>query len=62
MRTILILAAGIWIGREIFTTRAANLERELKVKTKKNLERFIKENLTHLDPAQMQRVIDPLIE
>jgi len=61
MRTILILAAGVWIGREIFTTIAKNQAREREVKVRKKLEQFIKERLPTLQPAEMQKEVENIL-
>lgn len=62
MRTILILAAGVWIGREIFTTLSRNQGREREVKIRKQLERFIKENLPTLQPKEMQKEVENILK
>ena len=50
MRTVLILAAGVWLGRGIYTALAKNQAREREVNIRKQLERFIKEKLPNLAP------------
>lgn len=62
MRTILILAAGVWIGREIYTTLSRNQEREREVKIRKKLEQFIKENLPALSPKEMQKKVENILK
>lgn len=62
MRTVLILAAGVWIGREIFTTLSRNQAREREVKIRKQLERFIKENLPTLHPKEMQKEVENILK
>ena len=62
MRTLLVLAAGIWIGREIYTTLAKNQARESDVKIRKQLERFIRENMPDLQPDKMQIEIGKILK
>jgi hypothetical protein len=62
MRTILILAAGVWIGREIYTTLAKNQAREREVKVRKALEKFIQENLPSLQPKEMQKEVENILK
>ena len=61
MKTILLLAAGVWIGREIFTTLYRNQAREREVKIRKKLEQFIREKLPSLSPNEMQNEIQSII-
>ena len=62
MRTILILAAGVWIGREIYTTLAKNQAKEREVKVRKALEKFIQENLPTLPPKEMQKEVENILK
>lgn len=62
MRTVLILAAGVWIGREIYTTLAKNQAREREVKVRKALEKFIQENLPTLQPKEMQKEVENILK
>jgi hypothetical protein len=62
MRMILILAAGVWIGREIFTTLAKNQARDREAKVRKKLEQFIKENLPSLTSTEMKKTIETILE
>lgn len=62
MRTVLILAAGVWIGREIYTTLAKNQAREREVKVRKALEKFIQENLPTLPPKEMQKEVENILK
>ncbi len=61
MRTVLILAAGVWIGRGIYTALAKNQAREREVKIRKQLERFIKEKLPNLEPKEMQKEVESIL-
>lgn len=62
MRTILILAAGVWIGREIYTTLAKNQVREREVKLRKSLEKFIQDKLPALEPEQAKKEIENILK
>ncbi|MBI1782502.1 MAG: hypothetical protein HYR66_14245 [Sphingobacteriales bacterium] len=62
MRTILILAAGVWIGREVFTTLSRNQAREREIKIRKQLEKFIKENLPNLQPEAIQKEAENILK
>lgn len=62
MKTILILAAGVWIGREIYTTLAKNQAREREVKIRKTLEKFIQEKLPTLEPKQVKTEIENILK
>lgn len=62
MKTILILAAGVWIGREIYTTLAKNQAKEREVKIRKALEKFIQEKLPSLEPKQVKMEIENILK
>lgn len=62
MRTILILAAGVWAGREIYMTLAKNQAREREVNIRKKLEKFIMESLPNLPPKEMQREVETILK
>ncbi len=55
MRTVLILAAGVWLGRRIYTELAENKAREREVELRKRLDQFIRENQPGLSPAEVQQ-------
>lgn len=61
MRTILILAVGVWIGREIYTTHANNKAKEREEQIRKALEKFIGEKLPTLPTADMQKEVDTIL-
>ncbi len=61
MRTVLTLAAGVWIGREIFTTLAKNRTREYEINIRKQLERFIKEHLPNMEPEAIQKEVSNIL-
>lgn len=62
MKTILILAAGVWIGREIYTTLAKNQAKEREVKIRKALEKFIQEKLPTLPSAEMKQEVEAILK
>lgn len=61
MRTVLILAAGVWLGRGIYTALAKNQAREREVNIRKQLERFIKEKLPNLQPDEMKKEVENIL-
>jgi hypothetical protein len=61
MRTVLVLAVGVWIGRGIYTSLAKNQAREREVKIRKALEQFIRENLPTLEPKEMQKKVENIL-
>lgn len=62
MRTILLLAAGVWIGREICTTIAKNQAKEREVRIRKALEKFIQDNLPTLEPKLVKTEIENILK
>jgi len=62
MRTVLILAAGVWMGREIYMTLAKNQARQREVNIRKQLESFIKEKLPSLQPNEMKKEIENILK
>ncbi|HSH68158.1 MAG TPA: hypothetical protein VLB84_20680 [Bacteroidia bacterium] len=57
-----ILAVGVWIGREIYTTLAKNKAREREVQIRKALEKFIQDNLPNLEPMQVKKEIESILK
>lgn len=62
MRTLLTLAAGVWVGRKIYTQLAENRSRERDVKIRKKLEQFIRDNLPALQAPQLQKEIENILK
>lgn len=62
MRTALILAAGVWVGRKIYTTLAENKAREREVIIRKKLEQFIRENLPILQPTELKKEVENILK
>lgn len=62
MKTALILAVGVWIGREIYTTLAKNQARERDVKLRKSLEQFIQDRLPDMEPQLIKKEIEGILK
>lgn len=62
MRTVLILAAGVWLGRRIYTTLADNKARERDVELRKRLDRFLREKLPSATSDEVQQHISVLLK
>jgi len=62
MRTVLILAAGVCLGRGIYTALAKNQAREREVNIRKQLERFIKEKLPNLQGDEMKKEVENILK
>ena len=62
MRTVLILAVGVWIGREVYTTLARNQAREREVRIRKALEKFIQDKFPTLQPQEIKREVDAILK
>lgn len=62
MRTVLTLAAGVWVGRKIYMKLAENRSRERDVNIRKKLEQFIRENLPTIQTPQLQKEIENILK
>lgn len=62
MKTLLILAAGVWIGRQIYTTLAQNQAREREVQLRKKLDQFIRESLPSMSAAEIKQSIESILK
>ncbi len=62
MRTVLILAAGVWLGRGIYTALAKNQAREREMNIRKQLERFIQEKLPNLQPNETKKEVESILK
>lgn len=63
MKTILSIAAGVWIGSKFYKTVAENAMKEQEVTIRKGLERFIAENLPgKLSGKQINLEIDQILK
>jgi len=61
MRTILLLAIGIWMGRGLCSTLAQNRARQREVNMRKQLERFVREHLPSLSLKEVQTQVDLIL-
>jgi hypothetical protein len=61
MRTVLMIAVGVWVGREIYMTLAKNQAREREVNIRKGLERFMQEQLPALSVADRKKEIENIL-
>jgi hypothetical protein len=61
MRNILLVAVGVWIGREIYMRLAYNQSKEREIKIRKRLEQFIKEQHPMLSPAEVANYIKHIL-
>ena len=62
MRTVLILAAGVWLGLRIYTTLADNKAREREVELRKRLDRFLREKFPTATSDEVQQHISSLLK
>ncbi len=61
MRSILMVAVGVWIGREIYMTLAKNQAREKEVILRKALEKFIQEQIPALSATDRKKEIENIL-
>jgi len=61
MRTIFLLAIGIWMGKGICSTLAQNRARQRELTIRKQLERFILEHLPALSLKELQTQVDLIL-
>jgi hypothetical protein len=62
MRTLLMIAVGVWVGRGIYMTLAKNQAREKEVYTRKALEKFMLEQLPTLSVAERNKEIANILK
>lgn len=62
MRTLLVMAAGIWLGRKISTILAENRTRERELQLRRRLAIFIGEQMPFLRPAEVQKELKELFK
>lgn len=62
MKTVLILAAGVWLGRRIYTTLADNKARERDVELRKRLDRYLRDKNPAMTPDEVQQQISALLK
>lgn len=57
MRTLLILAAGVWLGRRISAVLSEHRNRERELTLRKRLEALMSEHLASMPAAETQERI-----
>ena len=62
MRSLLMVAVGVWIGRGIYLTLAKNQAREKEVFVRKSLEKFIQEKLPTLSAGERKKEIENILK
>lgn len=62
MRTLLILAAGVWLGRRISTVRAENRTRDRELMLRKRLELFIREQMPFMKIEEVRQQLRELLK
>jgi hypothetical protein len=62
MRSLLMIAVGVWVGREIYMTLAKNQAREKEVYTRKALEKFMLEQLPSFSEADRKKEIENILK
>lgn len=62
MRTLLILAAGLWLGRRISLVLSENRTRERELNLRKRLEGFISEQLPVMRPEEVKQRLKELFK
>jgi len=62
MRSLLMIAVGVWVGREIYMTLAKNQTREREVYIRKELEKFMQEQLPALSVTDRKKEMDNILK
>jgi len=62
MKTLLIFAAGVWVGKKIYSTLADNKANEREVRLRKKLEDFLAEHLSGESPGERKRQLTVLLK
>jgi hypothetical protein len=62
MRSLLMIAVGVWVGRGIYMTLAKNQAREKEVYIRKALEKFMLEQLPTLSVADRKKEIENILK
>jgi hypothetical protein len=62
MKSLLMVAVGVWIGRGIYLTLAKNQAREREVYIRKALEKFLQEQLPELSATDKKKEIDNILK
>ena len=62
MRTLLILAAGVWLGRRISNVLAENRTRDRELMLRKRVELFIREQMPFMKIEQVRQQLRELFK
>ena len=62
MKTVLIFAAGLWVGKEIFTQLFADQLKERDLKIRNNLERFLNQEQPALSKLELQHTLQSILD
>jgi hypothetical protein len=62
MRSLLMIAVGVWVGRGIYMTLAKNQALEKEVYTRKALDKFMQEQLPTLSVAERKKEIENILK
>jgi hypothetical protein len=62
MRSLLMIAVGVWVGRGIYMTLAKNQASEKEVYIRKALDKFMKEQLPTLPVAERKKEIENILK
>lgn len=62
MRTLLILATGLWLGHRISDVLSENRTRERELRLRRRLESFISRNIPDIRPTDMQQQLRELFK
>lgn len=62
MRSVLMVAVGVWVGREIYMTLAKNQAREKEIMIRSALERFMKEQIPSLSATDRKKEIENILK
>jgi hypothetical protein len=62
MKTIMILAVGIFIGQKISKIQASNLATEKEVSIRKQIQQFLQENLPSLSATEINQTISEILK
>jgi hypothetical protein len=62
MRSLLMVAVGVWIGRGIYLTLAKNQAREKDVYVRRSLEKFMREQTPNLSAEERKKQIENILK
>lgn len=62
MRTLLIIAAGIWLGKQIYGTVYENWTVAREAKLRKRLRQFMQQHLPALSDTEIQQALTTILK